>query len=197
MNTLIIYAHPGNTGHCTYTLEQVIKGLRQRKESYEIIDLYKIRYDPVLHPNEHYTSGRRDITKQNKELQHKIKQSSKFIIIHPVWWGSVPAILKGFFDRVFTGRFAFTYKPLPFNFFGLNSRPVGLLHGKAAIFISTGSLKWVSRCLQPTSRTYAKKLLTFVGITSKVYQIGKAQQCTREQKERIKNNVSKGLDWLL
>lgn len=39
--------------------------------------------------------------------QEKIKWADHIVIIYPVWWGSVPAILKGFIDRVFIPGFAF------------------------------------------------------------------------------------------
>ena len=66
MKTLIIYAHPKTEGHPPIILEEVKSFLKDFGEDYEIIDLYKIKYDPVLHEEEHYTSGNRNISKQNK-----------------------------------------------------------------------------------------------------------------------------------
>lgn len=41
------------------------------------------------------------------EAQEKIRWAEHLVWIYPVWWGSVPALLKGFIDRVFLPGFAF------------------------------------------------------------------------------------------
>lgn len=48
---------------------------------------------------------------QVKEYQKKIKESSKLIFIFPVWWNDMPAILKGFIDKVFKLKFAYVDSP--------------------------------------------------------------------------------------
>ncbi|MBP4142031.1 NAD(P)H-dependent oxidoreductase [Flavobacterium sp. P4023] len=40
----------------------------------------------------------------------KIKWADHLVWIHPVWWGGLPAIMKGFIDRVFLPGFAFQYR---------------------------------------------------------------------------------------
>jgi hypothetical protein len=47
-----------------------------------------------------------------KKIQKQITESNHLIFIYPVWWGSMPAILKGFFDRVLTPGFAFRFNDL-------------------------------------------------------------------------------------
>lgn len=45
------------------------------------------------------------------EAQEKIRWAEHIVIIHPVWWGSLPAIFKGFLDRVFLPGFFFKKRP--------------------------------------------------------------------------------------
>jgi len=186
MKTLIIYAHPNTPGHCSYILEQV-KAKLDTKE-YEILDLYKIKYDPVLHENELYTAGGEDISKQDLEIQNKIKRSNHLIFIYPVWWGSMPAILKGFFDKVFKNGFAFKFK---------DKKGVGLLKDKTAtIFITSGASKLVYLLfLGNIPKKIIKRLiLGFCGIKSKFYHIGNCTIINEKKKQEIKKVVNKALN---
>ena len=50
---------------------------------------------------------RTDLETDLMDAQDKIKWAEHLVWIYPVWWGSVPALLKGFIDRVFLPGFAF------------------------------------------------------------------------------------------
>lgn len=195
--TLIIYAHPKHQGHSARILEQVRHELVLREEQFEIVDLYALKYDPVLHANEHYTSGGRDIAKENKALQEKIAKAERLVFVFPVWWGSMPAILKGFFDRVLTSRFAYRYVKMPFPLLGLRYRPVGLLKGKrAAVFMTVGSPRWVHALFTRNAQQFVlrRNILGFCGIRSRIYTLDNCGTPLDGKKEkRIKRMVSKGL----
>ncbi|GIV33847.1 MAG: hypothetical protein KatS3mg031_1382 [Chitinophagales bacterium] len=63
-----------------------------------------------LHFNPNLQFGYRKRTALEPDLieaQEKIKWAEHLVFIYPVWWGSVPAIMKGFVDRVFLPGFAF------------------------------------------------------------------------------------------
>jgi len=186
---LIIYAHPNKTGHCGYFLEQVKKQLQKNEVDFEILDLYEMNYDPVLKSDEHYTSGKKNVDKVNLQIQEKIKQNDKLIFIYPTWWNSVPAMLKGFMDRVFTSGFAFKYT---------GKIPHSLLKGKAAIFTSSGAPRIYSRIIGRSGsiRVLKNDTLKFCGINSKAFVIGKARKLTDKNKSKIKKLVTKGLNYL-
>ena len=194
MKTLIIYAHPDTGGHCPQTLDYVLDYHRDHKIAYELLDLYQMKYDPVMHENEHYTAGEghRVVSKQNKEIQEKITATDRLIFIHPVWWNSMPAILKGFIDKVFVSHFAFKYVPMPI----IGAAPRPLLKGKkAVVFQTTGGPWWAWLVFQ---RRRARKqmktdMLGFFGIKSSVYRYGPARQLDDRAKAKIKNMVEKGL----
>lgn len=44
------------------------------------------------------------------EIQNAITWSDHIVLVYPIWWGSLPALLKGMFDRVFLPGFAFKYR---------------------------------------------------------------------------------------
>lgn len=186
---LIIYAHPNKLGHCGYMLEQTQKTLDKKNIDYKILDLYKMRYDPVLKSEEHYTSGHKIVSDDIKKIQNSISRHNKFIIIYPNWWNSTPAILKGFFDRVLTSNFAFKY---------VNQKPVGLLKGKVIVLSSSGGSSIYERLIAKNRslKAVTKDTLNFCGLKSKGYSIGSATRLTEKQKNIIKKKVKSALKFL-
>ena len=186
---LIIYAHPNKLGHCGQILKEVISGLEKKKVNYELLDLYAMNYDPVLKDDEHYTSDHREVSPENSALQAKIKNSGKFIFIYPAWWNSAPAILKGFIDRIFTARFAYYYK---------NGLPKTLLSGKAAVIVSTGSPRIVTKFIYKDGsiKLLTRDTLKFCGIKAKGFVIDRATKLTDKQKSKIAKKVKSALDYL-
>lgn len=186
MKTLIIYAHPKTGGHCPYILEKLKDNLASKKINYDIIDLYRIKYDPILHENEHYTRGNKDISPQNKRFQKMISRSDHLIFIYPVWWNSSPAILRGFIERVFTPGFAYNY---------VNGIPKGLLKGKKATILTTyGAPKIFASLFQKEARKFMEKhVLKFCGIRSRSYYICKATEFNEKQKNTIAKMVEKAI----
>ncbi len=190
MTTLIVYAHPNTEGHCSNILKQVLTQLKKRKKKYEVLDLYKLKYDPILYESEHYTVGNRKVSKQNKEIQEKISNSKKIIFIYPVWWNSMPAILKGFVDKGFVSHFAFKYK---------NGMPIGILKGKkAAVFITSGANNLFSFLFlgNRAGKIMSKDILGFCGIKAKTFQLGNCIKFNKEKIPKIKKLVNNGLNWL-
>lgn len=206
MKYLIIYAHPDNEGHCSTILSEIIKHLNEKKIGYELIDLYKMKYDPVLRENELYGAKQIELTAINKELQEKISNADKLIFIYPIWWNSMPAILKGFFDRVFTSGFAFKYKPVIPSMirtkllmrwafitrfdYGI---PVPLLKRKKAIvFLTSGSPKIAFFINGNRFKKLIKRdILGFFGIETKIYHIDNCRRLNEYQLAKIKKNVKK------
>ncbi len=194
-NFLIIYGHPGSKGFSFYFLKEVLDILGLKKINFEILDLYKINYDPVMKIEEHYTSGNKNISEQNLEIQQKIKESSGMIFIYPIWWGGMPAIMKGFIDRVFTSGFAFKY--------GVNKIlkfvPVKLLKDKKIIvFNSLGGPKVFYKLLLDPFKLI-NKIIIFGLFCKKVktYQIYSASRITDKRIAEIKKITQKGINWLL
>lgn len=190
MKTLIIYAHPLTKGHCPTILEEIKSNLSSKNIDYEVIDLYKIKYNPILEDEEHYTAGNRKVSKQNLKFQDKIKESDKLIFIYPVWWNSTPAILKGFIDRVFTPHFAFKWE---------GKVPKPLLKGKKAIiFLTTGASKLFFKIFEGNRaiKIIKKDILKFCGIKSKVFHLGSANNLNDNNINKIKSLVNKGLAYL-
>jgi NAD(P)H dehydrogenase (quinone) len=95
------------------------------------------------------------------EAQEMIMWAEHIVIIYPVWWGSLPAILKGFFDRVLLPGFAFKKRP---NSVWWDK----LLTGRSARIIATmDQPSWYYWLVYfaPSTNALKKLTLQFCGIT--------------------------------
>lgn len=181
LKLLIIYAHPSHTGFHGYFLEQIEDILKSRRDVvYEMLDLYALNYDPLLKDSELYSAGRRAVSPENLIFQEKIKAADRLLFIYPTWWQNMPAILKGFTDRVFTSGFSFFYKA------GL---PIGLLKGKkAAVFSATGGPRLYTKLFtrNQSLSVLTKDILSFAGIRTKGFSLGSARDLDDKKKENVR-----------
>jgi NAD(P)H dehydrogenase (quinone) len=191
--TLIVYAHPNVKvqGYCSTILKEVVARLKKHGIEYELLDLYKMKFDPVLHEDELYTAGKYKVSKECKKIQEMISQAYHIVLIYPLWWNGAPAIMKGFFDRVLTSHFAYKYDE--------RGIPHGLLTGKKVLVYQTsGASEILSRIFQGDrgAKVVAKDTCGFCGMKAKVFRIGNAEKLNDKQISEIKNKIEKGFDWL-
>lgn len=108
MKALIVYAHPWDGSYNHALLTAVQRGLDRGGVQHETIDLNKIGFSPVLSEQDlaMYSKGGASDARVG-EFQAKIRQAEFFFVIFPVWWGAMPAILKGFFDKVLLKGWAY------------------------------------------------------------------------------------------
>lgn len=74
----------------------------------DIIDLYKIGFNPVygIDDRNHYL-GKAPVPEDIKGLQEQLADSDVIALVFPIYWYSMPAMMKGFLDRVFCRGFAY------------------------------------------------------------------------------------------
>ncbi|MDE5054422.1 NAD(P)H-dependent oxidoreductase [Niallia taxi] len=103
----IIYAHPWEGSFNHAILSSVMKDLEEKKEEFQVIDLYKDGFNPVFTAEELKFFNRGETPYELvKEYQKQLNQATELIFIFPVWWWDLPAILKGFIDKVMLYGFA-------------------------------------------------------------------------------------------
>ncbi|MFW6025917.1 MAG: NAD(P)H-dependent oxidoreductase [Candidatus Woesearchaeota archaeon] len=179
MKTLIIFSHPNTCGHNLF----ILKTIKDYIDSeIEILNLYEMDYDPILKDKEHYTCNNNYVSKVTERIQGKIKKANNLIFIYPIWWKSMPAILKGFFDRTILSGFAFKY---------IDGKPVGLLDDKKAfVFMTTGGDKsYYLNEYQYPIKHIKDDILGFCGINTKVEVFGRCFDLDLKKKEEIKNRI--------
>lgn len=98
----IIYAHPWDGSFNHAVLEKTKKNLEQNNQEYTVIDLNKDGFNPVLTENELSVYGKSGFKDPLVDRYIQIlKKTEKIIFAFPIWWLGAPAILKGFFDKVY------------------------------------------------------------------------------------------------
>jgi NAD(P)H dehydrogenase (quinone) len=196
MSTLIVYSNTNDKGHCHAILESVKEQLKVKGETFILADLNADKYDPVMYANEHYTAGKHEISQQTKKYREQLSATNKIIYIYPIWWNTMPAIMKGYFDKVFGARFAFKFIKKSYLPFAI---PVGLLTDKkAVVIVSTGAQGWMSCLFQGNrfKKIVAHDILGYCGIKAKVYSIHNANKWEDTKKPQVDKLVNKAISWL-
>ncbi len=103
-NILIINGHPDNESY-NFALAQAYKtGAVNGGAVVDEIIVRDLQFNPILN----YGYRKRTILEPDLEAAwKKIMWADHLVFVYPVWWGSTPALLKGFIDRVFLPGFAF------------------------------------------------------------------------------------------
>lgn len=125
---LLILGHPDKDSLNGKLANIFEEGVKDKKHDFRRINLGDLRFDFNL------SKG----YKEEKELEPDLVKSQECILwadvlvfVFPVWWHGLPAILKGFIDRVFLPGFAFKYNNSNGSF------PDKLLKGKKSFLICT------------------------------------------------------------
>ncbi len=111
MRILVVYAHPHPESFCHALLERVLAGLDAQGHSVDLLDLYAEGFDPVLHGPEwldYLDDPERTIRGPLAEHVARLGRAEGLVFVYPTWFFGQPAILKGWFDRVWLPGVAFT-----------------------------------------------------------------------------------------
>lgn len=115
MKVLVVYCHPSNKSFTYAVKEAFLKGLDTAGHEFEVSDLYEEGFNPVISESEYVREGfynldspvAEDVLKEQK----RINAADAIVFIYPDFWTSSPAMLEGWFQRVWTYGFAYGSEP--------------------------------------------------------------------------------------
>jgi NAD(P)H dehydrogenase (quinone) len=103
----IVLGHPDSNSYCAAISSAYEQSARNAGHEVRLIQLGALKFDPILH------KGYKEIQALEPclvDAQEAITWANHLVFVYPIWWGSMPALLKGFFDRTFLPGFAFKYR---------------------------------------------------------------------------------------
>ena len=81
----------------------------ERNENVEIRDLYALKFNPVITENDIFSASQGKYDDDIKIEQEYLKNTDNVILIFPIYSSSMPALMKGYIDRVLSQNFAYSY----------------------------------------------------------------------------------------
>ena len=154
---LLINGHPNEESFNSSISASYQKGAFLSGAEIEEVCIRKLNFNPNL---QFGYQKRMELEPDLKEAQNKILWAEHIVWIYPVWWGSIPAIMKGFIDRAFLPGYAFEHKK---NSVWWNK----LLVGKSSRIICTlDQPNWYYKLIfrQPSHHMMKRTILNFCGI---------------------------------
>lgn len=123
MRILLVYAHPEPRSFNGQLKDLAVETLTAAGHEVRVSDLYAMRFDPVadrhdfthdIEPGFFKLQAHQDVATRDRTFasdiaaeQEKIVWAELLIFQFPMWWQSVPAIMKGWFDRVLARGFSY------------------------------------------------------------------------------------------
>ena len=180
---LVILGHPDAQSFNVAIFDTYVKNLDRQRHEVQMLKLGEMKFDPVMR------YGYRQYMEPDAEIKHSqdlIKWAEKIVFIYPIWWASMPSLLKGWLDRVLTPGFAYNMK---------GTASIKHLAGRTAdLFMTCDAPAFYYRWVTPTPvRLMRQHILSMCGITTRRVQIlGKAREISDEQRKKWLNKIA---DW--
>ncbi|MFT8704052.1 NAD(P)H-dependent oxidoreductase [Bifidobacterium aquikefiricola] len=114
MKVLAITSNPKTDSLTNAVADAFLNGATASGAEAELLDLHRIGFNPVYtnEDREHYL-GRAPFPSDVVPLQAQIADSDVIAVVFPIYWYAMPAMMKGFFERVLCRGFAYRRDGLP------------------------------------------------------------------------------------
>ncbi|MBX4191866.1 NAD(P)H-dependent oxidoreductase [Candidatus Parcubacteria bacterium] len=169
---VLLLGHPNPNQSESITAElATLYEAAARKAGHEVkrFNLTDLKFDPILHRG---YKAIQDLEPDLKNLQEAIKWCDHFVLFYPNWWQTMPAMLKGLFDRMWLPGFAFNMRK------DMGGKLVTgwykRLKGKSSrVFVLSGSHPWfIWFFFGDYTNEIKMGILWFAGFNTKITRLG-------------------------
>lgn len=192
VRALVVAVHPRTDSLAAAALERVRTALHVGAHSVTLIDLYAEGFDPLLSADEHRRHREPPESKpQVADHVALVRACDMLVLVYPTWWGAQPAMLKGWFERVWVNGVAAEVHD--------DGRPPSplLTDIKRIVVVTThGSPKWINAVQGEAGKRFAKRSLrASVNRRCRVHWIALygVDRSTHDQRSRFLDRVSRRL----
>jgi len=174
---LVILGQPQRHSYGGALVKAYADGAREAGAEVKELYLGDLKFDPLSTPTlAHPTELEPDL----KSAQEAIKWADHLVFVYPIWWGTIPALLKGFIERTFLPGFAVHFREHSIWW-------DKLLTGKSArLIVTLNTPSWYYRWVlgQPGHKTMKKTILEFCGVKPvRITEIGSIKGSTEEKRK--------------
>jgi len=119
MRVLVVFNHPYQGSFCHSILNSVMRGLDDGQHEIDVIHLDKDQFDPVMRRKDlqAFTIAKTDpdraftmLDEQVLDYKQRVESADHIVFIFPIWWELMPALTKGFIDKLIFPGIAYNYK---------------------------------------------------------------------------------------
>jgi len=187
-NIFILFGASDKETFCGAMADAYERGAREAGHTVKRINLGEIQFDPILH------KGYKAIQALEPDLvavQNYMKWADHFVVFYPNWWGTMPAILKGMWDRMLLPGFAFRFKKEGFLKGVLWDK---LLSGRSAsVFIAMNVRPIIARILYgDNSNEIKQNILEFSGFNPvHLWKDGPVERMSPKKLDSILKDISR------
>lgn len=109
MNILVTVAHPRKDSLTFSLMHALLRGLADAGHHTEVLDLYRSDFDPVLKEDDEpvWAQNEQIYSSKAEEEMQRMNRHEALVYVFPLWWWNMPAILKGYIDRVWNYGYAY------------------------------------------------------------------------------------------
>lgn len=112
MRCLVVHVHPLPQSLTRHFCDAARNALSERGHTVTFLDLYQLGFDPRLRQDEREThhAPKPNLSHVEREVA-QLRDAEMIVLVFPTWWFGLPAMLKGWIDRVFAPTVAFEQGP--------------------------------------------------------------------------------------
>lgn len=179
----VLVGHPDRKSLSADFATSYVYGAEEAGHTVRRTNLGELSFDPILHKA---YKEKQELETDLIKVQEDIKWADHFVIFYPAWWSTMPALLKGMFDRIWLPGFAYQFHHVGL-FKGLLWQR--LMKGKTArVFVLSDSPPILARLIfGDTTNEIRKGILWFSGFSPRVKKIGPIKFITENGVQKWKS----------
>lgn len=182
-NIFILLGHPDKYTTCGMLATAYEEAAEKAGHQVRRTNLGDLHFDPILHKGYHEIQ---ELEPDLVRVQDNFKWADHIVIVYPNWWSSMPALLKGLFDRMFLPGFAYHFNESHMTWHRL-------LKGKSArVIITMDNWPTIARFLfGDYTNEISRAILGFSGVHPvRISKIGPVRTMSDHRKRSLKLRIS-------